>query len=106
MVRKRAGVLMVLVLFGTLAPGVGRATYPGSNGMIAFTNLHSEDIFVMDADGTLPGPFLSDPKLYEDDPSWSADGSRLIFVTASSTALNADYDIEVVDADGGGRSSL
>jgi len=106
MALKRAALLTGVVLLGALTPGVGRATYPGGNGMIAFTNLHSEDIFVMNADGSLPGAFLSDPKLDEDDPSWSADGNRLVFVTSRYSDTNPDYDIEVVDADGGGRLAL
>jgi Tol biopolymer transport system component len=95
----------VVCLIGLL-PAAGRATYPGGNGLIAFTNVHSEDIFLMNADGSLPGPFLADPKLYEDDPSWSADGGRLVFVTTRLSDDNPDYDIEVIGTDGTGRLAL
>ena len=103
---RRAVIFTSVVCLVGLLPSVGRATYPGGNGLIAFTNLHSEDIFLMNADGSLPGPFIADPKVYEDDPSWSADGSLLAFVTTKLTDDNSDYDIEVIGVDGTGRQAL
>jgi Tol biopolymer transport system component len=60
------------------------------------------DIFVADADGGGATNLTGTPT-NEQDPSWSPDGSAIVFTSAGS---NYEWDLYVVGADGRGRSQL
>jgi Tol biopolymer transport system component len=104
-VRKAAFFASVIYL-AFLFPAPGKATNPGGNGLIAFTNVHSEDIFVMNGDGSLPGAFVNNKSYYENDPAWSPDGTKMAFVTSRFADAAPDYDIEIINSDRTGQHAL
>ncbi len=105
----RAGALAALVAIsvGGLAGSVGSSTFPGGNGKIAFvveTETGEDQIWVMEPDGSGQTQ-LTDPAPGSDrDPSWSADGTRIVF--AREVSDDPIVDIWVMDADGSGQTPL
>jgi Tol biopolymer transport system component len=75
----------------SLPPPVG----PAANGLIAYDS--AGDIWVVNPDGTDPRQLTTSPAL-EHGPSWSADGTRLVFW--SQDAPGAPSSLVVIDADG------
>lgn len=87
---------------GLVVTGAAHATFPGANSQIAWTSVVDPDtqaartaIFVDTAPITYP---LPDENHF--DPSWSPDGSKLVFVSKSP---QGEYKIERINADGTGR---
>ncbi len=85
------GVLLVLGLF----PAISSATYPGANGLIAYSELREPlgrcsdfsqvdnwEIYTISPTGGEPTR-LTDNATADQEPSWSADGRRLAFARAS-----------------------
>lgn len=62
------------------------------------------DIYVMNADGSKLRKFTSGARNYDRDPTWSPDGSKVLFVRAASGVASGG-DIYVADADGSSRFS-
>ena len=89
---------MLLCLLVLVAPA--QAAFPGQNGDIAYSKFsprsESARIFTMNPDGseqTLLGPGSS--------PSYSPDGTRIVYEDLSGTGEEAfNQDIYVVDAEG------
>jgi Tol biopolymer transport system component len=66
-----------------LAPTTASATYPGADGRIAFSQADSArepsgDLYLVEPDGT-DLVQLTDLPDHESQPSWSADGQRIVF---------------------------
>jgi Tol biopolymer transport system component len=74
-------------------------------GRIAFSGgtPHSEDVYVINADGTGRSRVTSDPAA-DFDPTWSPDGSRIAY--RHQTGEDATTDIDVIEADGSGARNL
>ena len=64
----------------------------------------TSEIYVMDADGANPQR-LTENRQNDDSPSWSPDGTRIVF-SADRKGDFANYEIYVVDADGGNQQRL
>jgi Tol biopolymer transport system component len=75
------------------------ASFPGSNGKMAYTGSDDSDdeIYAVNADGSGLQQLTSNGT-QDEEPSWSADGTRIAFAR--------DYDIWVMDADGGNKTQL
>jgi Tol biopolymer transport system component len=105
MPKKHASKWLALALLATglvslTAAGSASATFPGTNGKIAFASNRtgSYDIYAANPDGSGLVNLTATPGVAELDPAWSADGRRLAF--------QRDGAIWVMDADGGGQSGL
>ena len=76
------------------------ATFPGENGKIAFTSTRdvSEEIYVMNSDGTNPTRLTNNTSIHEF-PSWSPDGTKIAFTR--------NIDIYVMNAhDGSNQTNI
>lgn len=72
---------MATIVLILLAPTVaGGGTFPGSNGVIAFTS--GSTIVVVAPDGSGLTPIVSGQS-----PSWNADGTRIAFVRSGALFL-------------------
>jgi Tol biopolymer transport system component len=105
------GVLLVcLALAGTLVMAGGAlAAFPGTNGKIAFvhdpgTASSNTDIVTMDPTGQNRTPLTSTPD-DDYDPSWSADGERIVF-SRYPTGSPSYGQIWVMNHDGTGQTQL
>ena len=80
-----AALLAAAALAGALTPTSAPAAFPGANGRIAYVgNLPGEsyvDLFTVLPDGSRLERLTNDPAV-EGQPSWSADGQRLVFAIA------------------------
>lgn len=113
---RRPPVLAALALLLWLLVGVGPAdaTFPGSNGRIAFTRqvtlacppytCAASEIFVANPDGTGAASLttVTAPGTSDYSPRWSPDGTKLAFVHCDSVTCT----ISVMNADGSGSTSL
>ena len=72
----------------------------GDTGRIAFVS--NQEIFVMNADGTGQTQ-LTDNTVFDGEPSWSPDGTRIAF---RSERDGGYWEIYVMNADGTGRTQL
>jgi TolB protein len=83
----------------TVAGGIDLSSL---TGRIVFDN--SEDIYVMNADGTNVQQLTKNPGP-EFDPMWSPDGKRIVY-RDSHRGPNQDDEIYVMNADGSGQTNL
>jgi Tol biopolymer transport system component len=95
-------VVAAVVAAGALV-GLGHATTPGANGLIAFTRYRLQDnplwseIYVANPDGTGTRRVSSSPTAVEDNHAqWSPDGKRILF----DRCTKIECSIWIVDADG------
>jgi TolB protein len=93
----RVALLLVLALLALPAPA--QAVVPGANGRIAFDSDHdgASDIYTVEPDGS-GIQRLTTAKAFEDDPSWSPDGTRIAYVRGQ--------EIWVMNADGSGQQRV
>lgn len=99
------GGLLLIVLAILVAPAAAEGAFPGQNGKIAYSMLVDSDpndgvssgqtdIFTI-----TPGQFdrtnLTNSPGFETNPSWSADGTKMVFNSAG---------LYTIDADGGNRT--
>ena len=79
--------------------GTARAAFPGSQGQLAF--VRAGDIWVADADGSNPTQLTTHPAA-DRSPRWSPDGRRIAF----ASNRDGDFEIFLMDADGGDQAQL
>jgi len=91
----------VMVLGLVLGGGPAQATFPGSNGRIAFVSgWPQRDIYSAAPDGTDVMRLTTfAPKRSAYAPSWSADGTRIVFLKGRNGPSDA-HQLWVMDADG------
>jgi Tol biopolymer transport system component len=104
--------IVLVALFATagalLVAGGALAAFPGANGKIAFTHDpgtagSSGDIFTIDPTGQNLTPLTSGPE-NDVEPSYSADGERIVFSRDPTNSGNAQ--IWVMSHDGSGQTQL
>jgi Tol biopolymer transport system component len=99
----------VSVALCLLCVGTASASFPGTNGEIAF-GLDSgapdqqDDIFTIGPMGQDPAPLTSGPD-QDGHPSYSADGERIVF-SRGPVADTGDGQIWVMNSDGSGQTQL
>lgn len=102
-------VLAVAIVLALAAAPPLSATYPGRNGLIAYTAVvgttetgpNATDIFTVDpTTGVIRQLTLTGT---DSEPSWSADGRRIAF---ASTRNGSDAEIYVMNADGSDQTRL
>lgn len=111
MATRRRLALLTLAAMAALAALGGasaQATYPGSNGRIAFSDYVSGQVYAVNPDGSgLVQLTHTDGKHAADFPSWSPDGEHLLFTISRTTHDGADRSrIWVMDADGDNQHQL
>ncbi len=83
------GSLATLIAFLSIPPQGAEATFPGTNGKIAFENIASDQVLTVNPDGSGLRRLA-----YGGTPSWSADGSLIVYEgnvnDASLWVMNAD----------------
>jgi Tol biopolymer transport system component len=80
------------------------ATFPGENGKISFTSTRdvSEEIYVMNSDGTNPTKLTNNIDV-DEFPSWSSDGTKIAF----TSTRDGNSEIYVMNAhDGSNQTRL
>jgi TolB protein len=97
----------------SVAPGPAAAAFPGQNGKILFTRAVGENpptpaqhIWVMNPEGTNPTQLTTGTNDDDQEPRWSADGTKIVF-TRGPTSGNVDNtNIWVMNANGSGQTQL
>src|SRR5262245_48901692 len=87
--------LGLLLLAGFARPSLQPPVNLARNGLIAYDS--GGDIWVAEANGTSPRRLTTDP-LREFAPTWSPDGTRLVFWEGSARGI---ANLILVNADGG-----
>jgi TolB protein len=98
--RRIAAVLVLGVVAATA--GGAHAAYPGGNGRIAFLSNRGGGgykLFTMKSDGSAV-QLVTKGVNPNSPPSWSADGTKLVFTTGAGSRLST------VNADGSGKTSF
>jgi TolB protein len=103
-------VLLAVVLGSALALWTtpANATFPGSNGRIAFADYVSGQIYAVNPDGTgLRQLTHTGPNRANDFPSWSPNGKRILFARSRTDLQSTDNSrIWIMNADGSGQRRL
>lgn len=83
------GILAGLVL---VLPAPAHATFPGTNGKIAFSRDvgGNRDIFSINADGTGLVNLTNTATVGESQPNWSPDGQKIVYSRSGIWVMNAD----------------
>jgi Tol biopolymer transport system component len=103
--RTRTCTTALLAIAGALALAAGTAsaaTFPGTNGLVAFSGFDGSDyeIFVVNPDGSGLTPLTNNPTATDVAPSWSGDGERIAFVR------NATGNAEIAVMDHNGQNQV
>jgi Tol biopolymer transport system component len=92
-----------IVLFWSMSlfvlPPTAYATFPGSNGVIAYSRA---DIYVVNPDGSGITNLTNFSDGENKEPSWSPDGTMVAF----ATARDGNFEIYVMDSDGANQGRL
>ena len=104
--------IVLVIVSAVMAEPVSSGAFPGTNAKIAFWSDRdgNYEIYVMDADGSNQTNLTNSNDLYERFPSWSPDGTKIIFTSAGVRLVfggaDPNGDIFVMDADGSNRTNL
>ena len=104
--------IVLVIVSAVLIKPVSSGTFPGTNGKIVFWSNRdgNYEIYVMDADGSNQTNLTNSNDLYERFPSWSPDGTKIIFTSAGVRLVfggaDGNGDIFVMDADGSNQTRL
>ena len=100
------GALALVAALSLSVPAV-QATFPGTNGRIAFTSdrdgATNTEIYSMNPDGTGQTNLTRNPSR-DSDPAWSPNGAKIAFTSDRSAA--GAWDVFVMNADGSGAVNL
>lgn len=92
------------VMLAAAAPAL--ATYPGTNGRIAFADYLTGQIYAMNPDGSALDQLTNTgPNAAADSPNWSADGEQLAY-HRSPTQAESNNRIWLMNADGTDRHQV
>lgn len=95
--------IALLALLALTLPGNALATFPGTNGLLAFVSTRDAEgdaeIWSMAPDGAGQAP-LTDNSVDDFDPAWSPDGRRIAFCSNRDSSDSIEFDVYVMDADG------
>jgi Tol biopolymer transport system component len=83
------------------------AAYPGTNGLIIFHTDRDGDneIYSMNADGSNPTNLTNTSNSNDQDPAWSADGTKIVFDSTRDTwPLSGGNEVYTMDADGSNQT--
>jgi Tol biopolymer transport system component len=104
--RRRVWLALGVALLGTvLAPGRAIATFPGTNGRIAFDDWATGQTYAINPDGTglVQLTHLNvDRGQWAGDPAWSPDGTRIAY----EASKHGEVRLWIMDADGGNKSQV
>jgi Tol biopolymer transport system component len=74
----------------------------GSKIVFVFDGEGTDEIYLMNADGSARTNLSHSPGSWEYEPAWSPDGSKILF----ETNKDGNYEIYVMDADGSNQTRL
>jgi Tol biopolymer transport system component len=107
--RRATALTAVLTLLCLAAfAGAAGASFPGRNGLIAFSSNRSGqsyDLYLMTAGGRVTRRLTMTRHVNEGSPAWSADGRRVAFTGASTPRITRP-DLWVMDSDGSDKRRL
>jgi Tol biopolymer transport system component len=107
--RRATALTAVLTLLCLAAfAGAAGASFPGRNGLIAFSSNRSGqsyDLYLMTARGRVTTRLTMTWHVNEGSPAWSADGRRVAFTGASTPRITRP-DLWVMDSDGSDKRRL
>jgi Tol biopolymer transport system component len=103
-VRRRLVTLLAIALAAVTACGDGTRPLRDSRGVLLVVrgSGRSSEIYAMRPDGS-ESRRLTDNAVFDDEPDWSPDGSRIVLVSAQDSTPNAPTrrpEIHVMNADG------
>jgi Tol biopolymer transport system component len=108
---KRWAIVIGLAATGVMALGAATAsaTFPGSNGRIAFSAFIEEteslEIFTANPNGGNVQQLTSNPNVFSELPDWSPDGQKIAFQADRQNA-NEPVQIQVMNGDGSDVTEL
>ena len=102
--RRIALVCVSVVLAPLTGPPPAAATFPGTNGRIAFESRRGE-IFTIESDGTDIMKLTDTARRANYHPAWSPDGSRIAFVRKGGY-FDGPSKLVVMDADGANATTI
>ncbi len=98
------GAFLAVAMLSPVATGPAGATFPGSNGKVAFTSNRdgNEEVYTMNADGSAQTR-LTSVSGADTNPAFSSDGAKIAFTSSRQTPDGTvDREIWVMNADGSG----
>jgi TolB protein len=104
--RNTIGVLLAAVAALLLFPAAGQATFPGTNGRIAFTSERdgNPEIYSMNPDGSGVVRLTNDPGI-DGEAAWSPDGKQILFASDRGGPAYA-FQIWLMNSNGSGQTQL
>ncbi|GIT17972.1 MAG: hypothetical protein CM1200mP39_07780 [Dehalococcoidia bacterium] len=81
--------IVLVMVSAVLTKPVSSGSFPGTNGKIVFTSSRdgNKEIYVMDADGSNQTRLTNDSAV-DENPSWSADGNKIVFQSNAPDPAN------------------